>query len=114
MKKVLKVGIVGSRTLNPANLEDHLPQGTTAIISGGAKGVDRAAATLARRLNLELVEFLPDYRRYGRGAPHRRNAQIVEAADLILAFWDGKSRGTQSTINLARKAGKECQIILNA
>ena len=49
--------------------------------------------------------FLPDYARYGRAAPLRRNVQIVAYADLVLAFWDGKSRGTRFVIDQCRKQG---------
>ena len=51
------------------------------------------------------TEFLPDYARYGRAAPLRRNVQIVAYADLVLAFWDGKSRGTRFVIDQCRKQG---------
>jgi hypothetical protein len=67
---------------------------------------------LAERLGLELIVFKPDYKRYGRGAPIVRNKQIIEEADCVLAFWDGKSRGTKSSIDFAKKAGKECEIVL--
>lgn len=51
-------------------------------------------------------EHLPDWNRYGRSAGARRNAEIVKQADEVVAFWDGKSRGTQITIAMARAAGK--------
>jgi predicted RecB family endonuclease len=106
----MKVAIVGSRNLSP-DIEPYLPGETTAIVTGGAKGVDHAAMDLAERLGLELIVFRPDYKRYGRGAPIVRNKQIVQESDLIIAFWDGKSRGTKNTISLAQKANKSCQII---
>ncbi len=57
---------------------------------------------------IALLEFRPDDKRFGRGAPLRGNAAIVEAADLVLAFWDGKSRGTLDAVAKARKLGKAC------
>ena len=41
-----------------------------------------------------------------------RNKTIVEYADKIVAFWDGKSKGTLSVIKYAEKMGKPCKIIL--
>ena len=52
----------------------------------------------------------PDYRRYGKGAPFRRNQQIVAAADLVIALWDGASRGTAHTIELCRQKNVPVQV----
>ena len=103
MKK--RIGIIGSRTLFP-NIADYLnPDDCQEIVSGGARGVDSCAASFARENNISLTEFLPDYTRYGRGAPHRRNDQIIQAVDIMYVFWDGKSRGTASVIKKCKRAG---------
>ena len=91
----MKVAVIGSRGLVVENLEDFLPSETTEIISGGAKGVDASAREYALRHELKLTEYLPEYNRYGRAAPLKRNISMIERADLVLAFWDGKSRGTK-------------------
>ena len=80
-------------------------------MSGGARGIDTCAAEFARAHGLKLTEFLPDYARYGKGAPIVRNKQIAEYADEVLAFWDGKSRGTLSVIKYCEKIGKRCSVI---
>jgi hypothetical protein len=107
------VAIVGSRSLSPDDkaIARHLPGDTTGIISGGAIGVDRAAAQYARSHNLTLREFLPDYEIYGRRAPLVRNQSIVDQADYLLAFWDGKSKGTAHTIGIAKKKGIPIKIV---
>ena len=99
----MKVAVIGSRGLQVDHLEDYLPEGVTEIVSGGARGVDTYARNYALRHGLKLTEFLPEYSRYGRGAPLRRNITIIEYADLVLAFWDGKSRGTKSVIDNCKK-----------
>lgn len=104
-----KVAVVGSRGV-VVNLNDFFEDEPAAIISGGAKGVDSCAAAYANGHNIKLVEFLPDYSRFGRCAPLKRNNLIVEASDIVIAFWDGKSRGTKYTIDYARKAGKKVLI----
>lgn len=107
----MKVAVIGSRGLAVDNLGDYLPEGTDEIVSGGAKGIDTCAAEFARANNIKLTEFLPDYKRFGRGAPLKRNITIIEYADTVLAFWDGKSKGTAFVIDNAKKLGKEIRVI---
>ena len=107
----MKIAIIGSRTIDLQNLSDYLPDNISEIVSGGAKGIDTLAAQYAREKGIALTEFLPDYARYGRGAPIVRNKQIVEYADEVLAFWDGKSKGTLSVIRYCEKIGKKCRVI---
>lgn len=99
----MKVAVIGSRGLQVNHLEDYLPEGVTEIVSGGAKGIDTCAKDYALRHGLKLTEFLPEYKKYGRGAPLRRNVAIIEYADLVLAFWDGRSRGTKYVIDNCKK-----------
>lgn len=106
----LKIAIVGSRGLD-VDIYNYIPPeifGT--VISGGADGVDTWARYFAEDNGIELIEFLPDYKKYGRNAPLVRNKQIVDACDLVVAFWDGKSRGTMHTVNYARKIGKAVKV----
>ena len=107
----MRIAVIGSRTLHLENLSDYLPEGTTEIVSGGAKGVDADAKQYALKNAIALTEFLPDYRRYGRGAPLKRNLQIIEYADMVLAIWDGKSRGTKFVIDQCQKKKIPVQII---
>ena len=108
----MKVAIIGSRNINhPVDLSRYIPQSTTTIISGGAKGVDSLAASHAKDNGIELVVFRPDYAKYGKGATFIRNRQIIDNADMVLAFWDGESKGTKYTIEYAIKKGKETQVI---
>ncbi len=110
----LKLAIIGSRSLvNLTDLGDVLPEGVSEIVSGGARGVDSAAAAYAKEHGIKLVEFLPDYEKYGRSAPLVRNQQIVDYADEGLAFWDGVSRGTVHTIKLFKKANKPIRVLIS-
>jgi hypothetical protein len=102
----MKLLIVGSRTITDFDLNGHIPEDTELIISGGAKGMDTVAEKYADEHNIEKLIFLPQYQKYGRAAPIKRNEEMVDVADTVLAVWDGKSRGTMYTLNYARKAGK--------
>ncbi len=106
----MKVAVIGSRGLT-INVGEYVPEECEEIVSGGAKGIDKCAEIFAVERGLKLTVFLPDYQRYGRGAPIVRNKQIVDYADLVLAFWDEKSKGTKSVIDYCKKSRKECLVI---
>ena len=108
----MKIAIVGSRNLKNIALESYLSEEVTEIVSGGAVGVDTIAANYAKENGLKLTVFLPDYNRYGRGAPIVRNKEIVDYSDKVLIFWNGESKGTLSVIKYAEKTGKPSEIIL--
>ncbi len=111
----MKLAIIGSRSIRQASIENLIPAAlrstVTEIITGGARGVDTLAAEFARKNGYVLSEFPPDYIKFKNKAPLLRNAQIVEAADAVLAIHDGKSRGTLHTIALAQQAGKPVYLI---
>jgi len=94
---------------------------TSTIVHGGARGADRIAHQEAEKLGL-LIEAHPadwdgftreDAEEWGKkGAGRKRNAKMVAlGADLCLAFWDGRSTGTQDTMDRARAAGIPTEIV---
>ncbi len=95
----MKVAIVGSRDLTVPDLSIYLPKDTTEIVSGGARGIDACAREYAQAHQIKLTEFLPEYEKYGKSAPLERNLQIIDYADMVIAFWDGVSRGTGAVID---------------
>lgn len=105
----MKVAIVGSRDLS-INIDGFIPVETTCIISGGAIGIDTQAENYADAHGIPTIIIRPEYEKYGKQAPLVRNKRIVESADCVLAFWDGKSRGTSYTIDYAKKIGKPVRI----
>lgn len=106
----MKVAIIGSRNLAVEDFSPYLPEEVTEIVSGGARGIDQCARRYAKERGLKLTEFLPNYEQFGRGAPLRRNITIIEHSDLVLAFWDGSSRGTKFVIDRCREMGKPIRI----
>ena len=77
------------------------------LVSGGAKGIDSYMKRFSDESGIKLVEFNPDYARYGRNAPLVRNTQIAQYADIVVAFQSEDSRGTYDTISKAHKYGKQ-------
>jgi hypothetical protein len=116
-----KVAIIGSRSFAdyPAFCEALAPFNDnqchgwpwTEVISGGARGVDTLAARWATEHNLKLTELRADWDRHGKRAGFLRNADIIAGANMVIAFWDGSSKGTRHSIGLAHKARKPTFII---
>lgn len=108
----MKVAIIGSRGLSVDDLGKYLPTETTEIVSGGAIGVDHSARKYALQSGIPLKEYLPDYEAYGSAAPLQRNISIIERADLVLAFWDGRSRGTAYVIRKCHEMKVPCRVFM--
>ena len=81
------------------------------IVSGGAKGVDSMGETFAKEYNLDLILFPADWKKFGRAAGPKRNAQMAEYATHLLSFWNGESKGTKSMISLAKKNKLEVKVV---
>lgn len=113
----MKIAVVGSRNFPDMGcvrftIRHCIPGGAT-LVSGGAQGVDSVAMETAKltRPDLKRMVFPADWKRWGKAAGVLRNRTIVEHSDWVIAFWDGKSPGTQHTIRLAKEAGKQVIII---
>ena len=112
LEDFMKVAVIGSRSLNIDNIGKYLPEGVTEIVSGGAKGIDSCVREYAKKKGIKLTEILPEYSKYGRGAPLRRNLEIIAYADEVVAFWDGKSRGTKFVIDNCKKQSKKVTVYM--
>lgn len=110
----MKIAVVGSREY--PKLEEvrqfvfEQPR-TTVIVSGGALGVDKVAVESARDYGMPYEVHLPDWNKHGRKAGIVRNRAIVDSSVEVVAFWDGKSKGTQFTIEYAKSQGKRVTVI---
>lgn len=112
----MNVCIAGSRSFTNQHLMDtvvlsHLLQTYSlptllsefTLIYGGARGADRRGLNFAQRFFKDVKTFKPDWDKYGRSAGMVRNRQMALASDLVFVFWDGKSPGTKSMIELSRR-----------
>ena len=108
------VAVVGSRGVKScAALVRRLAELEPAeVVSGGAAGVDALAANWARAHEVPLTELRPNYAAHGpTAATHVRNAEIVKRAALVLVVWDGRSKGTLSTLKAARRVGRPVELL---
>ena len=101
----MKVAIIGSRSITVSDINKYIPENATEIVSGGAKGIDQDAKRYAVEKSIPYKEYNPNYRLYGKGAPLKRNIEIIDYADRVIALWDGKSRGTHHVIQVCLQKG---------
>lgn len=113
----MNLSVVGSRSLK--NNDVAMVEATsimsnviekydiTHFISGGADGPDKWGEVIAASYNIPRTIHKPEWDKYGKSAGYRRNITIINDSDIVLIFWDGKSKGTSHDIMLARKAEKQ-------
>lgn len=86
-------------------------------MSGGANGADTIATEWAIAYGMPYLVFPALWRdpdngfALDRGAGFRRNRRIIEACDVVIAFWDGVSKGTLHSLEMAKQLNKPVKII---
>ena len=87
------------------------------IISGTARGADKLGEQYAKIAGYELSKFPADWGGLGKRAGYVRNAEMAKFAveddsyGVLIAFWDGQSRGTKHMIDLAKRCGLEVHVV---
>ena len=110
---MIKVIIAGTRDFNDyAFLKknvDYFLQGINPnneeieIVSGNARGADKLGERYAKEYNLPVKLFPANWDKYGKRAGYLRNQEMANYADVLIAFWDEKSKGTKHMIDIAKK-----------
>lgn len=75
------------------------------VLSGTARGADALGEKWAATKRIPLKRFPAEWEKYGRSAGIKRNYTMVNNAEGLVAFWDGKSKGTNHIIEHARQQG---------
>lgn len=117
----MKIGVVGTRSFTDYDLMTRtinrvrkmFDERDITIVSGGAPGADSLAEVYSKEImGKEPIVFPPDKERYGVPAAFkRRNQQIIDESQFIVAFWNGASRGTHDSMNKATRAGKPILVV---
>ena len=81
------------------------------IISGMARGADNLGHRYAREHGIEVIEMPANWKAHGRAAGMIRNSAMLEVAEGLVAFWDGKSPGTRDMISKAKAKGIHVRVI---
>lgn len=80
------------------------------FVSGSCRGADRLGERYAEDNGYKIERYPAQWSKYGRCAGLIRNKEMAEVGDYIICFWDGKSRGTKSMIDIANRMGKNISV----
>lgn len=115
----MKIIIAGSRSLSNFNLvkenvisfikENNIDN--PEIVSGTAKGADRLGEKFANEFGFTVKKFPAQWDKYGKSAGYKRNEEMANYADTLIAFWDGESKGTKHMIDIANKSKLNVKVI---
>jgi len=108
--------IAGSRGISDVRLVKEAVEKSdfliTEIVSGHARGVDKAGERYAESADIDLVIFPANWNKHGYSAGHIRNERMARYAIAdesrpggLIAIWDGVSRGTKNMIDTANRLG---------
>lgn len=109
-----RVIIAGGRDFTDYNAVDevmtrvHWP---TRILSGGAKGADAEGERWAKMWGVPCDVYPAEWDTHGKAAGPIRNAEMADNADVLVAFWDGRSSGTKNMIVTALRKGLEVHVL---
>lgn len=85
------------------------------IVSGGARGADQLGERFAKEYKYSIKRFIPDWDNLGKSAGYRRNEDMARYAKedngVLIAYWDGVSKGTKHMIDLANKHGLRVYVV---
>jgi hypothetical protein len=113
----MKIIIAGSRNFNDYNLlksscDNLLTQFTNIeIVSGTAQGADKLGERYAGEKGYVIKQFPANWDKFGKSAGYIRNDEMAKYSDMLIAFWDGTSKGTKHMIDLANKRGIKVEIV---
>jgi hypothetical protein len=104
----MRVIVAGSRTIVDYGIVYEAIKASgwmneiTAIVSGGAKGVDKLGENFAEQHHLPVFRYPANWNKYGKQAGFVRNQEMAVRADALIAVWDMKSKGTANMIEVAQ------------
>lgn len=83
---------------------------TCTVICGGANGADALGGQWGVAHHHTVEYFPAEWDQLGRKAGFVRNEQMACRGQILIAFWDGQSKGTRHMIDLALKHGLEVHV----
>ena len=116
----LRIIVAGSRNFTNYNylknkldsiLNEVIVSYDIIIVSGTARGVDTFGEKYAEERGLAVERYPANWDKYGKSAGYRRNVEMAKNADVLVAFWDGSSKGTKHMIDIAQKKGLIVRVI---
>ena len=117
---IKRIVIAGCRDYNNYNeakkyidyyLNNLQKENNIVILSGCATGADTLGERYAKENGFKTEKYPANWKKYGPYAGPKRNKEMAKNCDYVICFWDGKSKGTKSMINLAKEYKKPIRII---
>jgi hypothetical protein len=103
----MKVIVAGSREIVDYDLVIQAIKESgfevTQVISGTARGVDTLGARYGKENNIPVREMSANWDQWGKMAGFKRNEEMAQVADALIAIWDGQSKGTRNMISIAKR-----------
>ena len=114
-RKEQKIIVAGGRDFNnykllSKKLDYFFSSCKPVVVCGEAKGADSLGRKYAEEHHILIMSFPADWSK-GKGAGYIRNAQMGAIADGLIAFWDGKSKGTKHMIDVMKEFNKPVRIV---
>lgn len=119
-KKTFNVIIAGGRDFNDYELlkskclsllRNKMDECDVQVVCGCARGADTLGKQFAEEFGLKVLEYPADWDKYGKRAGYIRNEEMSKVSNALIAFWDGKSKGTKHMIDSAKKYKLDIRII---
>lgn len=114
----MKIGMIGSRSFANKQLAKLIidilikKYSNITLVSGGCKeGADKICEDIFDEYGLPKIIHYADWKKYGKSAGFKRNPLIINDSNIVIAFWDGKSKGTKNSIDIALSLNKPIKII---
>ena len=112
----MKTIIAESRNITDYNLIkttlQNISLNITEVVSGKAIGVDQLGEKYAEEFGLPIHPLPADWKKYGKSAGYKRNEEMANNAEALVAFWDGKSSGTKHMIDIAKRKKLKVTIVI--
>lgn len=113
----MRIIVAGGRDFNDyellkEKLDNESLSSEDIIVSGDARGADKLGERYAKENCMWCTKYPAKWDKYGKSAGYIRNAEMATNADALIAFWDGKSKGTKNMIDLANKHGLKVTVVM--
>jgi hypothetical protein len=111
-----KIIVAGSRGFNDYQLLSKVlfeigdKYENASLVSGCAKGADALAIQFANEHNIQIYKYPADWNTHGKAAGYIRNTEMANDSNVLVAFWDGQSRGTKHMIDTMHKQNKDVYV----
>lgn len=115
MKPALRTIVAGSRDdVSRNDLEialDGLHWEVSVLLCGCARGADTIGREWAEENKVPIELYPANWERFGRRAGYRRNEEMSERAEALIALWNGISKGTAHMIQISNKKGLPIRVL---